>query len=942
MKTHTLLSVFALAAASAVRADLVQITPAAAYAVNAYTGRDAGKAINGSGLADGLHNASAGDMWMGADGKAEGRWWMVDLGAVYDVGRIKVWNFNQSGNSNRGLQSVDFLASTAESVLVADAPDFTDTATWTTFLDDVTLPQAPGAANYAGCDPINLATPVLARWIAVSINTGWGGGYGGLSEIQFFEAPNYTPALSGVTVSSATSASFTGSLVSLDGTSADLYAAYGTTDGGEDAAAWDSIAWIAREEPGEIEETVTGLSPDTGYVLRLAVPNGQGGYTFSAPAAFMTGAISVSPPRPFFKSDPGSKSLVFTRPADCAAVETSFAYTLSGDAAADYASALSGTAVFPAGATSVSVPFTPVNDSAATGDRSVTVTVSAGSGYLTDATSSGTFTVRDDESAAASAYVWSGLGGDMDWNTSGNWTPNGVPSYLDTVTIGALGSTNAPVLSSGGNAAGKLYLGNAAGVVGALDIAAGCGFAVKTETIIGGSGTGAFTAGTGSDVIFNSHPVYIGKNAGGIGSAVVDGTFGLTSGKNLYIGDAGTGEFVVGPNGNATVGVSGQSGHTYIGNAATGVGTVRVNGGSYSVGYVGVVGQNGTGYVFIDGGTMTSPSKYGLRVGGNAGGTGFVEVRGGGNFTCESGSYNQIGYNGTGTVHVINGNIAGRGISIGDAATAVGTLVIEEDGTFSTGTTGYNLFVGNAGCGTLRLRGATGTFSKNGRLVIRNAATAFGLLSGWGSFSSWSSATVNNNGLVIADGEGEDRDLSIVVPGTVFENAIENDGTNGWYAVSGGRLYLKNAATLAAGADGVYTWGEAQTDAEIDLVNSARIGLTNITSKIGSLAGYLYATDRDDVPALPENRDVIGVWRFTANGAFDSFDLEVRYDHVAAQKGQISLYRYDETASAWKLQQADELPGSRVKASGLAPQGADKLGFFMVVATPKPTLFMIF
>ncbi len=124
-------------------------------------------------------------------------------------------------------------------------------------------------------------------------------------------------------------------------------------------------------------------------------------------------------------------------------------------------------------------------------------------------------------------------------------------------------------------------------------------------------------------------------------------------------------------------------------------------------------------------------------------------------------------------------------------------------------------------------------------------------------------------------------------------------------------------AAVPAGEAGVYTWGEAEADDEIDLVNSARVTFKNITNSIYSFTGKLYAPDRGDVPAgLPAGKTIAGIWKFDVNGAYESADVEFRYDHVLAPKG-VTLYQYDGTA--WVKLAATALPNHRAKVEGVDP-----------------------
>jgi uncharacterized protein YjiK len=75
-------------------------------------------------------------------------------------------------------------------------------------------------------------------------------------------------------------------------------------------------------------------------------------------------------------------------------------YTISGQAsAADYTPALTGSQVIPAGAASVDVTITPVDDTLAEGSETLTLTVSDTGSYDVGANASATITIQDNDSA---------------------------------------------------------------------------------------------------------------------------------------------------------------------------------------------------------------------------------------------------------------------------------------------------------------------------------------------------------------------------------------------------------------------------------------------------------------------------------------------------------------------------------------------------------------
>jgi hypothetical protein len=105
----------------------------------------------------------------------------VDLGAVYDVTGVRVFNYNEFNEPNgpdltgRGVQLAN--------VLVGETAP-------TTPLGPITLAKAPGQSNYTGefFDLVALTGgPVRTRFFELDIQSNWGGdnSFYGLSELQF-------------------------------------------------------------------------------------------------------------------------------------------------------------------------------------------------------------------------------------------------------------------------------------------------------------------------------------------------------------------------------------------------------------------------------------------------------------------------------------------------------------------------------------------------------------------------------------------------------------------------------------------------------------------------------------------------------------------------------------------------------------------------------------
>ena len=186
---------------------------------------------------------------------------------------------------------------------------------------------------------------------------------------------------------------------------------------------------------------------------------------------------------------------------------------------------------------------------------------------------------------------------------------------------------------------------------------------------------------------------------------------------------------------------------------------------------------------------------------------------------------------------------------------------------------------GQFGAGMLHLGGGSVVSTNGSSLTIRNQAGAYGRIRGWGAVNGIGMFTMN--GQTIADGGGTNRTLAIAF--NTLANGIANTaaGTNGWFAVNGGRLELP---PLDVTGNGTTIWGETGTAvaAAFDLVNAVAFAFSGVAGN-GTLAGALCASERADVPKQIRASRVIGMWNFVAEGFSSTHvELTVRYDHTAA------------------------------------------------------------
>jgi len=364
------------------------------------------------------------------------------------------------------------------------------------------------------------------------------------------------------------------------------------------------------------------------------------------------------------------------------------------------------------------------------------------------------------------------------------------------------------------------------------------------------------------------------------------------------------------------------------------------------------LGMNGYGNMIQrDSSTVTVGS---LQIGSNASSEGHYTLTGNAHLSVEGPA--DIGSVGGGTftqpggTHMVTGNltIAESGPSLsqpdttgwGTYSLGGGSLVLQRSSSART------VYVGYRGRGTLSMGDAsgTGTISEVGtgkgtNLVVKNYdhSSTSGVVRGWGSVGL--TGTLTNNGKIIADGFGTDRDLDMS-SFTKISNSLENTTTNGWFAQNHGRLILPKI-TVPTG-DSIRNWGESPfgttsgTDATPDLVNSLQLAFTNVR-QAGDLSISLLAADRSDIPpGLPGS--AIGIWDFIPSRGFlfDQVGLSFRYDDALAQvmniiESDLRVYHY--VGSTWM----DVTSGINLTTHWITAERITDFSMFAVAQVPEPT-----
>lgn len=123
------------------------------------------------------HSVNIHDSWLSCDlapnpnpERGNTHWVMYDLGYIYNIGSTKFWNYNVSGETNKGMKNISIDYS-------QDGINWTESASFQ-------LAEASGNSSYEGATGPDLGG-IDARYILVTSVDTWGGDCAGLSEVRF-------------------------------------------------------------------------------------------------------------------------------------------------------------------------------------------------------------------------------------------------------------------------------------------------------------------------------------------------------------------------------------------------------------------------------------------------------------------------------------------------------------------------------------------------------------------------------------------------------------------------------------------------------------------------------------------------------------------------------------------------------------------------------------
>ena len=388
--------------------------------------------------------------------------------------------------------------------------------------------------------------------------------------------------------------------------------------------------------------------------------------------------------------------------------------------------------------------------------------------------------------------------------SGGTWTSG-------QLTVGVTGTGSLNVNSSGLVNAGTNFitLGQNAGSDGIVTVETGGTLTTLGGLTVGSGGGGLLTVSGGglvSDTGNNS--VSIGFNANSSGTIDVNGGALTTSGGGIQVGQFGTGALNVSGGGAVTIATNGLS----IGFGNSGVGTVTVSGSDSSITTLGTsggisVGSPGTGVLTINGGTVSASNGVVIAAGGTSTSNGMVTVEGGG--TLNAAGQFAVGQNGTGTLIIDGGTVSStgtfHGFDIGDFSGSNGFVSITA-GTLvdNTGTNSGSFQVGqtNDASGTLQI-GVGGTLITTGASASINSndgGSAVATVSG----GTWTTGQLNVG--VSGTGSLNVNSSGLVNAGTNFISLGQNAGSDGIVTVeSGGTLTTSGGLTVGSSGAGLLT-----------------------------------------------------------------------------------------------------------------------------------------
>ncbi|MBM4148763.1 MAG: hypothetical protein FJ224_06940, partial [Lentisphaerae bacterium] len=217
-----------------------------------------------------------------------------------------------------------------------------------------------------------------------------------------FTVPSDKPSVTNAAASQigAGSATLNGILVSTGRTSTAVFAYWGPTDGGTNAAQWAATnKWISPRQPGLHSLPLTSLAANGTFRFRYSATNSYGRSWAPSTSAFTTGEVGIRVKSHADESTPSSGMFEVYRPRAATNLALTVRYALAPSSTAvqgtDFET-LPGSVLLPAGATNATIALRPYDDSLVEGSETVSLTLLPGN-YALSAQSNAVMTITDDE-----------------------------------------------------------------------------------------------------------------------------------------------------------------------------------------------------------------------------------------------------------------------------------------------------------------------------------------------------------------------------------------------------------------------------------------------------------------------------------------------------------------------------------------------------------------
>ena len=218
---------------------------------------------------------------------------------------------------------------------------------------------------------------------------------------------------------------------------------YGLADKGSSTSGWDFSKDFGALTGGDYDLTLDGLARDKVYYVRLRTSDGawnDSALTVSTMGLSMGGDLEV------YENDPREQKLVLKRSGTSAEMAKPVTVFLETSGAGGAVAGLPRSVTIPANTASVQLPFHVVDNASQDGDRTVTLTILDGAGYVVQSPRAGVITVVDDEGVAGEVVTWTGAVNAV-WTNPKNWDLGRVPSTVDTARFTSTGLTSGKTIT---------------------------------------------------------------------------------------------------------------------------------------------------------------------------------------------------------------------------------------------------------------------------------------------------------------------------------------------------------------------------------------------------------------------------------------------------------------------------------------------------------------